>query len=89
MRLVNPATNPAGYMAAAGAVLAAVIVIVNAVNHHGLIDTTVITAAVGAVAALLTRQVVTPVKDPKAADGTQLLKAPAGGPIPPGAAPGP
>lgn len=71
-RAVRPATNPAGLLATAGAVLAAVVMIVNAVNNHGIIDTTVIVAAVGAVGALLTRQTVTPLADPKAADGTQL-----------------
>lgn len=72
-RLVNPATNPNGYMAAAGAVLAAAVMIYNAVNHHGVIDTTVIVSAVGAVLALVSRSYVTPVKDPRDGNGGQLV----------------
>lgn len=72
-RALSPVTNPAGLLAAAGAVLAAVVMIVNAVHNHGIIDTTVIVAAVGAVGALLTRQAVTPVADPKAAGGVPLV----------------
>ncbi len=71
-RFLSPVTNPAGLLAAAGAVLAAAVMISNAVNHHGVIDTTVIVAAVGAVGALFTRQVVTPVKDPKDGNGNPL-----------------
>lgn len=72
-RALSPATNPAGLLAVAGAVLAATVMIINAVNGHGVIDTTVIVAAVGAVAALFTRQAVTPLADPKAADGVPLV----------------
>lgn len=72
-RAISPATNPAGLLATAGAVLAAVVMILNAVNHHGIIDSSVIVAAVGAVAALLTRQVVTPIADPKDGAGNPLL----------------
>lgn len=72
-RFLNPATNPAGWMAAAGAVYAAAVMIDNAVSHHGVIDTSVIVAAVGAVAALFTRQAVTPVSDPKNASGVPLV----------------
>lgn len=75
-RLLNPLTNPAGYLSAAGAVLAAAVMITNAVNHHGIIDATVIVAAVGAVGALFARQQVTPVKDPKDGNGNPLLPAP-------------
>lgn len=71
-RLVNPATNPAGYMAAAGAVTAAAIMIANAVGHHGVINSTVIVSAVGAVCALFARQLVTPVSDPKNGAGVPL-----------------
>lgn len=74
-RAVSPALNPAGLMATAGAVYAAAVMISNAVHHHGLIDPAVIVAAVGAVAALLTRQVVTPVADPRDGNGDQLLRA--------------
>jgi hypothetical protein len=74
-RLVSPALNPAGLMAAAGAVYAAAVMITNAVHHHGIIDPAVIVAAVGAVAALLARQVVTPVADPRDGNGEPLLRA--------------
>lgn len=79
-RALNPVTNPAGYLAAAGAVAAAVTMLVNAVNNHGLIDPTVIVAAVGAVGALLTRQAVTPVADPKNSAGVPLVPSVAPGP---------
>ena len=72
-RALNVSTNPAGWMAAAGAVFAAATMIYNAVNHHGVIDTGVIVAAAGAVSALLTRQVVTPVADPKNGAGVPLV----------------
>jgi hypothetical protein len=49
--------------------------ITNAVHHHGIIDPAVIVAAVGAVAALLARQVVTPVADPRDGNGEPLLRA--------------
>lgn len=71
-RTINPVTNPAGWLSAAGAVAAAVTMLVNAEEHHGLIDPTVITAAVAAVGALLTRQIVTPVADPKSSTGAPL-----------------
>jgi hypothetical protein len=74
-RALNPSTNPAGWMAAAGTVLAAAVMITNAVNHHGVIDTTVIASAVGAVLALFTRTVVTPVADPKDGAGKPLVPA--------------
>lgn len=82
-RALNVSTNPAGWMAAAGAVYAAAVMIYNAYNHHGVIDTNVIVAAVGAVGALLTRQVVTPVADPKDGAGRSLYPAPLGGIVAP------
>ncbi len=72
-RALNVSTNPAGLLAAAGAVYAAAVMIYNAVTHHGVIDTGVIVAAVGAVGALLARQVVTPVADPKNGAGVPLV----------------
>ena len=84
-RLVNPATNPNGYMAAAGAILAAVVMITNAVHHHGIIDPTVIVSAIGAMAALFTRQLVTPVGDPKDGNGNALRLVPEGSVIVPAA----
>lgn len=79
-RALNASTNPAGLLAAAGLVYAAVVMIYNAVNSHGVVDTNVIIAAVGAVGALLTRQAVTPVADPKNGAGVPLVPAP---PVPP------
>lgn len=76
-RSLSLTTNPAGLLATAGAVYAAAVMIYNAVNHHGVIDTNAIVAAVGAVGALLTRQVVTPVSDPKNGAGVPLVPAPA------------
>jgi hypothetical protein len=81
-RALNINTNPAGWLAAAGAVYAAAVMIYNAWNHHGVIDTNVIIAAVGAVGALLTRQVVTPVNDPKNGAGVPLVPLPPA-PMPP------
>ncbi len=74
-RVLSPVTNPAGLLAAAGAVYAAAVMIYNVVNHHGVIDTAVIVAAIGAVGALFTRQVVTPVADPKDGNGNPLVPA--------------
>lgn len=74
-RLLNPLTNPNGYLSAAGAVLAAAVMIANAVHRHGIVDPVVIVAAVGAVGALFARQQVTPVKDPKDANGNALVQA--------------
>ena len=76
-RTLHPALNPAGYMTAAGTVYAAVAMIYNAHYHHGVISTPVVIAAVAAVSALLTRQVVTPVADPRDGNGDPLITAPA------------
>jgi hypothetical protein len=81
-RLASPATNPNGYIAAAGAVLAAAVMLDNAWHHHGVINTTVIVSAAGAVGALFARQAVTPVRDPKDGCGNPLVPA-----APPGLAP--
>jgi hypothetical protein len=72
-RALNVNTNPAGLLAAAGVIYAAAVMIYNAIHGHGVIDTNVIVAAVGAIAALLTRQVVTPVADPKNGAGVPLV----------------
>lgn len=74
-RTLHPALNPAGYMAAASAIYAAVTAIYNAYNHHGALSAPVIIAALTAVASLLTRQVVTPVADPKDGNGDPLVTA--------------
>ena len=72
-RAVNPSTTPAGLLASTGVIYAAVVMIYNAFQHHGVIDTNVVIAAVGAIGALLTRQAVTPVADPKNGAGVPLV----------------
>lgn len=74
-RLLNPMTDPNGYLAAAGAVFAAAVMIVNALHHHGIIDPPVIVGALAAVGALFARQQVTPVKDPRDGNGQPLVPA--------------
>jgi hypothetical protein len=73
--VINIRRNPTGYIAAASAVYAAALMISNAVHHHGVIDTPTIIAAVTAVSALLTRQVVTPVAQPRDGNGNLLVPA--------------
>jgi hypothetical protein len=68
-RALKPATNPNGYIAAAGTLATAGFAIYNAFRSHGVIDTNVIIAAVTAISALLARHVVTPVADPRDAAG--------------------
>lgn len=75
-RFLNPLTNPNGYLSAAAAVLAAAVMIANAVHHHGIIDPAVIIAAAGAVGALVARQHVTPVRDPRDGNGNPLAAVP-------------
>jgi hypothetical protein len=70
---LNITTNPTGYMAAASTVYAAAVMIYNAYHHHGVIDVPVIIAAATAIAALLTRQIVTPVAAPRDGAGTPLV----------------
>jgi hypothetical protein len=72
-RLLNLKLNPAGYMSAAGAVYAAAVMIYNAVHHHGIINVPVIIAAITAVSALFTRQLVTPTGDPHDGAGRKLV----------------
>jgi hypothetical protein len=76
-RLLQPALNPTGLMAAAGAIYAAVVMVTNAVHGHGVIDTNVILGAVAAAAGLYARAKVTPVADPKDGNGNPLVAAPA------------
>jgi hypothetical protein len=82
-RTLHPALNAPGYMAAAGAIYAAAVMIYNAYNHHGVWNISVVVAAVGAVTALLTRQVVTPVADPHDGNGNPLVTAPLAAPAVP------
>ena len=74
-RLLSPLTNPNGYLAAAGAVFAAAVMVTNAIHHHGIIDPPVIVGALAAVGALFARQQVTPVKDPRDGNGQPLVPA--------------
>ncbi len=64
-RILNPSLNPAGLSSAVLALYALGTGIWNVAHHAGAVDPQVIVAAVAAVAALFTRQVVTPVADPK------------------------
>ena len=77
-RLLSPATNPAGLTAAGMAIYAAAVMITNVVHHHGVVDVPAVVAAISAVAALYTRQKVTPVTDPKDGNGQPLAPAPPG-----------
>ena len=88
-RVLYPNLNPTGLMATAGAVYAAAVMIWNAYHHHGVLSVPVVIAAVGAVSALLTRTVVTPVADPKNGAGVPLVPAPAPALPPAGGAPMP
>lgn len=74
-RALSPSLNPTGLSAAVAAVYAAVIMILHATHHHGVIDPQVIIAALGAAAFLYSRMKVTPVADPKDGDGHTLVHA--------------
>jgi hypothetical protein len=74
-RAANPVTNPNGYLAAVGAVIAAAVMIYNGVSHHGLVDATVIASGVTAFLALISRQY-TPVADPRDGNGKALAAPP-------------
>lgn len=71
-RLLSPSLNPTGLTAAVAALWALGTGVWNVVHHHGAIDPQVIVAALASVSALLTRQVVTPVTDPKDGAGRPL-----------------
>jgi hypothetical protein len=75
-RTLSPSLNPAGYMAAAGTVYAAVVMVWNATHHHGVISIPVIVAALGAAWSLYTRFRVTPVGDPRDGNGQPLAALP-------------
>jgi hypothetical protein len=75
-RVLSPKLNPAGYMSAGLAVYAAVVMIVNVVHGRGVVDPPVVVAGVSAVLALLTRQAVTPVADPRDGNGAPLQAVP-------------
>lgn len=74
-RVFSPATNPAGLTSLIAALYALACGIWNVAHHRGAVDPQVIVAALSAVAALFTRQVVTPVTDPKDGAGRRLMPA--------------
>lgn len=76
-RLLSINTNAPGLMSAAGALWAIAAMIWHATHHQGVIDPQVIISGVAALAAFFTRQVVTPVADPKDLNGKPLVPAPA------------
>lgn len=77
--LLNPMLNPTVYLAAAGAVYAVAVMVYNVINGHAALNapnlSALIVAAVGAVGALFTRQIVTPVKAPRDGAGRVLVPA--------------
>lgn len=74
-RILSPSLNPAGLSSAVLALYALGTGIWNVTHHAGAVDPQVIVAAVAAAAALFTRQVVTPVADPKDGAFRPLLPA--------------
>jgi hypothetical protein len=72
-RILSPSLNPAGLGAAIAAIYAAVVMIVNAAHHHGIIDPQVLVAALSAAAFLYARMKVTPVADPRDGNGRPLV----------------
>lgn len=71
-RLLSPALNPAGLTSLIAALYALGYGIWNVAHHRGAVDPQVIVAALAAVAALLTRQGVTSLKDPRDGAGRAL-----------------
>lgn len=71
-RSLSPTTNPTGWIAAAGAIYAVAVMAYNAFHGDGILDPSVIAAAVGAVLALFARGSVTPLADPKDGAGRAL-----------------
>lgn len=89
-RALTPATNPTGIGSALAAVYAGIVMIVNAVSHHAVIDPQVIVAALTAAGFLYARFKVTPVADPRDGNGQPLTAVPVRAAktlIPPAAAP--
>jgi hypothetical protein len=74
--LLSYKLNPTGYMAAAGTIYAAAVMVWNAAHHHGVISIPVIVAALGAAWSLYTRTAVTPVAAPRDGNGNPLVAAP-------------
>jgi hypothetical protein len=82
-RLLSPSTNMAGLSATAGAVYAAALMILHVVQHQAAFSVPVAVAGIAAAAALLTRQAVTPIADPKDGNGAPLITAPPPAPAQP------
>jgi hypothetical protein len=72
-RILSPSTNPAGLTSLIAALYALGYGAWNVAHHRGAVDPQVIVAALAAVAALFTRQVVTPVSDPHDGAGRALV----------------
>jgi hypothetical protein len=75
-RAVSPTYNATGISASIAAIYACVVMIIHATQHTGIIDPQVILAAIGAALFLYSRFKVTPVADPKTADGVPLVPKP-------------
>jgi len=82
-RSLTPATNPTGIGSSLAALYGLAVGIWNATHHHAVIDPQVIVAALTAAAFLYARFKVTPVADPKDANGVPLVTVPPA-PQPPG-----
>jgi len=74
-RALAPSLNPTGLGSAAAAIYAAVVMILNATHHRGVLDPQVIIAALAAAGFLYSRFKVTPVADPKDGNGQPLVVA--------------
>lgn len=72
-RALSPATNATGLASAIAAIYAAVVLIINVVQHHAAFNPEVIVAAISAAAFLYARFRVTPLADPKDAVGNKLV----------------
>jgi hypothetical protein len=74
-RVLSPSTNSAGLTSLIAALYALGYGCWNVAHHRGAVDPQVIVAALSAVAALFTRQVVTPVTSPRDGAGRPLKTA--------------
>lgn len=81
-RLLAPSLNPAGLSGTLAAVYAAGLMISHVISHQGVFSLPVAVAGGSAVLAFVTRHFVTPVADPKTADGKPLVVAAPPAPAP-------
>jgi hypothetical protein len=72
-RALSPTYNATGLASAVAAIYAAVVLVINIVNHKAAFDPQVIVAAVSAAAFLYARFRVTPISDPKDGNGNPLV----------------